>query len=418
MRKTIAPGKVRMGMKVLGFEGSWLHHPFWKKNFRIDDPETLRKVQESDVSGVVIEIGIEDIAVPVTAPRQAPAPASARPPRRTEAFVPVARSEAPINQDLERAKAVMQRARRIMFRVFEEGRLGRAVRGSDVSGLVEEISDAVMRNPAAMLHVARMKSKTEYTYMHSVAVCTLMINFARTLDLPEDSHRAIGMAGLLHDLGKVTMPIEILNKTGPLTDAEFEQMKMHTLNGRDLIAESTDIPEIALDVCAHHHEKMDGTGYPFGRQGAQLSVHARMSAICDVYDALTSDRIYKPSWTPQQALGAMQAWHGHFDDRLYFQFLRSVGIFPPGMLVELRSQRLAMILPGGRRNSRPRARAFYDLRQRDFIEPVDVQLDDSLRHDQVLREASPLAHGLPDWDLLKAALLGGRDPRPMVDKAA
>jgi putative nucleotidyltransferase with HDIG domain len=425
MRKTIVPGDAQMGMRVMGFEGSWLHHPFWKTNFVIDDAETLRRVREANIPGVIIETQTNPDTRVVRA--QAREATLIAPERKiiTPALLAEARSDRAAasrgpseDADLTRAKAVMNRARKVMFNLFEQARLGRAVRAGEVTALADEIAESVMRNPGAMLNVARLKSKTEYTYMHSVAVCTLMINLAKTLNMPENGYRAIGLAGLLHDVGKVTIPLEILDKAGKLTDAEYEEIKRHTTNGRDLIAESTDVPEIALDVCAHHHEKMDGTGYPFGLHGSELSIHARMGAICDVYDALTSDRIYKAGWTPQDALSSMQEWEGHFDPTLFFQFQRSIGIFPVGMLVELRSQRLGVILPNSRRNARPRASAFYDMRAQDFIAPEIVLLDESLRHDQAMRAADPARWSLQNWDMARAALLDGKDPRPLLDRAA
>jgi putative nucleotidyltransferase with HDIG domain len=412
-----------MGMRVMGFEGSWLAHPFWRCNFVIEDEATLRKVRESKVTGVVIEAQAEQPSARARPPASAPPrPAAAKP---SPQMPPISRLSAPEpappshqHDEVERAKAVLKRARAVMARVFEQARLGRSVRASEVSALVDEISEAVMRNPGAMVNVARLKTKTEYTYMHSVAVCTLMVNFARTLGLPEESHRAIGLAGLLHDVGKVTIPEEILDKPGRLTEAEYELIKMHTLNGRDLIAGSTDMPEVAIDVCTHHHERMDGTGYPFGHHAGQLTLHARMGAICDVYDALTSDRIYKAGWLPQETLTQMHGWQGHFDPELFFEFLKSVQIFPAGMLVELRSQRVGIILPPTRRNARPRARAFYDLRTRSFIAPEDVPLGESLRHDLPLREVDPVRLAFPHWERARGLLLDNKDPRPVLDLAA
>ncbi len=411
-----------MGMRILGFEGSWLHHPFWRANFTIEDAETLRKVRESKVTGVVIDVPADIQPAPAPAVAK-PAPAPRRQPpaaiRNRPAPEPTERSTSNGGSaDLERARTVIRRARQVMFRVFEQARLGRAVKAAELTSLVDEISDSVMNNPGAMLNVARLKDKNEYTYMHSVAVCTLMVNLARTLNLPEEDHRAIGMAGLLHDIGKITIPLEILDKPGALTAEEYELVKQHALNGRELIADSSDLTDIALDVCAHHHERIDGTGYPFGLAGERLTLYARMGAICDVYDALTSNRAYKEGWAPQEALKAMQSWEGHFDKEIFFQFMRSVGIFPAGMLVELRSRRLAVILPNGRRNSRPRARVFFDMREREFLPLEDVQLDDSLKHDQALREGDPARWRLADWDNLRDAILDNIDPRTQVNRAA
>lgn len=432
MKKTISPQSVQMGMRVLGFEGAWLKHPFWRSNFIIEDQEILQRVQDSSVDGVIVEMDESNAhqqpAAQMTAPPTAPTVAARGrfdAPRPVVNLRPIASRPArtetnssSYNADLERAKTVVNKARKVMFRVFEQARLGKVVKPADVASLVDEISESVMRNPSAILNIARLKSKNEYTYMHSVAVCTLMLNMARILNLPETTYRSIGLAGLLHDIGKISIPTQILDKPGKLTDEEYELVKMHTINGRDLIADSADMPEVALDVCTHHHEKMDGTGYPFGHAAENLSQHARMGALCDVYDALTSNRVYKPGWAPQEALSAMRGWEGHFDNALFFQFLRSVGIFPTGMLVELRSQRLGLVLPNGRRNSRPKVRAFFDMRAKDFIPPEDVWLEDSMKHDQALREGDAKHWPMPNWVDVQSAILQGNDPRHLIDRVA
>src|SRR5690606_14238117 len=141
--------------------------------------------------------------------------------------------------------------------------------------------------------ILRLKNKNEYTYLHSVAVCTLMVNAARYMGKSEAETRDYGMAGLLHDLGKMGIPDAILNKSGRLTDAEFEAVRNHPEHGYQVLRGSPNVPAMALDVCRHHHEKIDGTGYPFGLPADAISLVSRLGAVCDVYDALTSDRVYK-----------------------------------------------------------------------------------------------------------------------------
>ena len=142
--------------------------------------------------------------------------------------------------------------------------MGRAIEADAAQPLVEEISNSVMRNPGALISLARLKTADDYTYMHSVAVCALMIALARQLGLDEQQTRDAGMAGLLHDLGKALLPMEILNKPGKLTDEEFAIVKTHPGKGFDLLEHAQGVSEITKDVCLHHHEKVDGSGYPKG----------------------------------------------------------------------------------------------------------------------------------------------------------
>lgn len=408
-------------MFIQGFGGSWFKHPFWTSKFLIETAEDVEKVRQSDVPYVVIDdalgLGPEDEAParPAAAPAAAPSSRAAIPaPRRAAPIVAVPAgdpfSEDKRSADRKEAQKLVNRSKGVMTAVFNRARLGRAVRVAEVIDIVDDISESVARNPHALLSVTRLKSKDEYTYLHSVAVCTLMVNIARHLGLEEDVVRDMGLAGLLHDIGKMGVPEPVLNKNGRLTDEEFAMVKAHPEHGYQLLSEAPDMTDMALDVCRHHHEKVDGTGYPFGHAGEQISLAARLGAICDVYDALTSDRPYKNAWTPHEAMGAMWSWEGHFDRKLLFAFMQSVGVFPTGMLVQLRSNRLGVVLENTRRASRPRVCAFYATRERAFCEPEIVTIKDSLDGDQIVAAESPLNWGFADWPAMSEYLANGELP--------
>jgi HD-GYP domain-containing protein (c-di-GMP phosphodiesterase class II) len=303
--------------------------------------------------------------------------------------------------------ALVSRALKVLRRAFDDARLGRAVRMAEVTTVVDEVVESVERGPRTLLEVLRTKTRDEYTYLHSVAVCTLMVNVARQLGKGDGETRDYGLAGLLHDLGKMGISELILNKAGALTEAEFAAVRTHPEHGYQLLCETPDIPEMALDVCRHHHEKMDGTGYPFGLPAEAISLVARVGAVCDVYDALTSDRVYKEAWSPGEAIAAMWSWEGHFDRQLLFTFMQSVGIFPTGMLVQLRSNRLAIVLDPKRRNSGPRVLAFYATRDRAFIEAEEIVIKDNLANDSIVAPAEPEDWGLENWDRVAERLLSG-----------
>jgi putative nucleotidyltransferase with HDIG domain len=204
--------------------------------------------------------------------------------------------------------------------MFNEARLGKAVDTERCLPIVDEVAGSVARNPAAFMSLARLKNKDDYTYMHSVAVCALMVGLARQLGLNEEQTREAGLAGLLHDIGKMAMPLEILNKAGSLTDAEFDVIRSHPERGYEMLKGSEGVTEGALDVALHHHEKMDGTGYPHALAGDKLSLLARMGAVCDVYDAITSSRPYKAAWDPAGSIQRMAQWQGHFDSNVFSAF--------------------------------------------------------------------------------------------------
>jgi HD-GYP domain-containing protein (c-di-GMP phosphodiesterase class II) len=202
----------------------------------------------------------------------------------------------------------------------------------------------VYRNPGALISLARLKTADDYSYMHSVAVCALMVALGRNLGLDNAQCRQAGMAGLVHDMGKALIPVEILNKPGKLSDEEFAVMRSHPERGHALLVEGRGVDAVALDVCLHHHERIDGKGYPHRLAGDAVTRHARMGAVCDVYDAITSNRPYKAGWDPGESISRMAGWTGHFDELIFAAFVRSLGIYPTGALVRLASGRLAVVV--------------------------------------------------------------------------
>lgn len=393
-------------MYVSGFEGSWFRHPFWRAGFLIEDEATLEKIRSSDVRAVIIDTNC-GISVPPDEPATAMTEAS---PGHDPCIVemPTTRPGRTADAEVERARSILRQGKALVTGLFSDARLGKLTVTQDVLALVSDISRSVERNHVTLINMARLKSRDEYTYLHSVAVCALMINFARHLQMPEAQVHEMGVAGLLHDVGKMAMPPEILNKTGRLTSQEFAEIQRHPLAGRELLATCDNVPPAALDVALHHHERVDGAGYPFGLMGPDLSIAARMGAICDIYDALTSDRCYKDAWTPAEAITRMASWQGHCDPDLLFTFMQSLAIFPPGLLVRLRSNRLAVVLPNGRRGSRATARAFFDTRARDFLPAEDVSITGDLNGDQVIGREEPAHWPFPDWVRLHADLMDGK----------
>ena len=368
--KRINVAQLRLGMHLHAFEGNWLDHPFWKTRFALKDAADLRRVADSPVRECWIDIS-RGLDVPAAdtddrpALRTGPYPASAaanaaaaltpagsRAPLPLPMSPPITPPAAPaarpartdMADELQQAAKLCQRSREAITSMFAEARLGRALEAERCLPLVDDITQSVFRNPGALVSLARLKTADDYSYMHSVAVCALMVALASKMGLDDAACREAGLAGLLHDLGKAAMPLAILNKPDKLTEDEFSVIRTHPQRGWQMLHDGQGASEVAMDVCLHHHERFDGTGYPNRLAGEALSTFARMGAVCDVYDAITSNRPYKAGWDPSESIARMASWKGHFDPVIFRHFVRSLGIYPNGSLVRLESGRLAVVM--------------------------------------------------------------------------
>lgn len=399
MLKKIPTHAVRIGMFIQGFDGNWLSHPFWKNRFVIDDAEDLARVRQSGVGGVWIDtskgLDIDGLKSPAPAPVAVTTIIEAPVVAESAVAIP----SCSVRDELQRAAKLIKRSKKAVTELFQEARLGNAINIEGCMPLVTDISESLARNSSALLGLARLKHKDEYTYMHSVAVCALMLSLARQLGLDEERAREAGLAGLLHDVGKMAMPLEVLNKPGSLTDAEFAIMRSHPERGHAMLLAAGSLPESALDVCLHHHEKYDGSGYPGHLAGEDISLLARMGAVCDVYDAITSNRPYKQAWNPAESLARMAQWTGHFDTRVFHALVRTVGIYPLGSLVRLESGRLGVVvdLLSGKLTT-PVVRVFFSAKNRAAIVQQEVDLSRPGVNDRILSREDPAEWGFSNLD--------------------
>ncbi|HMX16861.1 MAG TPA: HD-GYP domain-containing protein [Rhodocyclaceae bacterium] len=402
MLKKIPVEKVRVGMYIQEFCGSWMDHPFWRGSFVLKETGDLRRIRESGVREVRIDTSkgldvapdVEEVGdtVPVaqdSAEAKNPAPAG-----------PASMSErSSMQEEIKRAARTVAKAKEAVASMFQEARMGKALDANDALPLVEEISSSVFRNPGALISIARLKNKDEYTYMHSVAVCALMVALARQMGQDDDQAREAGLAGLVHDVGKMMIPDAVLNKPGKLTDEEFALVKRHPEEGHKLLLEGQNIVESTLDVCLHHHEKMDGTGYPHRLPAEKISVFARMGAVCDVYDAVTSNRPYKSGWDPAESLKRMAEWKGHFDERIFQAFVRSLGIYPIGSLVRMESGRLAVVVEQSEKSLlTPRVRAFFSTKSGTHLKPELIDLARANIQDRIIAREDPAKWGIQNLE--------------------
>lgn len=407
MLKTISTQQVRLGMFIHALKGAWIDHPFWRKSFVLEDTETLSLLLASNIKELIIDtkkgLDVEDLstaehteklkAIISTEPNNEEKVVIIE--KENQSTAPIARISA--NEERAKASKILNESKAAITSMFDEVRMGKAVDANQVLPLVDEITSSITRNESALISLVRLKNRDEYTYMHSVAVCALMIALAKELGLSESEVKVSGMAGLLHDIGKMSVNPDILNKPGALTDSEFDLVRMHPQYGYEILLKGQNISKEALDVCLHHHEKIDGSGYPKKLTGDQISLYAKMGAVCDVYDAITSNRPYKAGWEPALSLHRMAQWSNHFDDVVFKAFVKSVGIYPVGSMVQLKSGRLGVVIDQSPSSLlTPVVRVFYSIHAKARITMEDIDLSKPNCNDKVIKNEDPRTWGIHD----------------------
>ena len=408
MLKKIRVDQIRLGMHIKEFCGSWIEHPFWRSGFLLDDENDLKAILATNLEEVWIDCSKGVDVLSNTHTNHASAVKTAlitnRSHHKPQLQAGVASTS--VAEEMQRAERIRAQAKRVVVSMFQEARMGKAIDTGGAYKLVEEITDSVTRNPSAFIGLVRLKTADDYTYMHSVAVCAMMVALAKQLGLSESQTRSAGIAGLMHDLGKVAMSVDLLNKPGKLTDAEFAIIKTHPTQGHSLLLASGNKDPIVLDVCLHHHEKMDGSGYPEGLKGEEISLFAKMGAVCDIYDATTSNRPYKSGWDPAESLHKMAEWSdGHLDWNVFQAFVKSLGIYPVGSLVRLSSGKLGVVVEQtGKVLTEPRVKIFFCTSSNTRIPPRIVDLSVPGSSEKIVGREDPAKWQFADLNELWSGL--------------
>jgi putative nucleotidyltransferase with HDIG domain len=372
MIKKVPADRLRTGMYVHDLNCSWMDHPFLRNQFMIEDAAMLRKIAEAGIGDVYIDTsrGVDVLdGRPGDDETGEPQP---------EMAAPVGLSE-PSNSlvaDLQRAKKLHADANKLIGNLMHDIRLGQQIEVEQCEPVVEGILDSIFSRPDALLPLAQVKNRDEYTFQHSVAVAALAAAFGRTLDMSREVIKELAIGGLLHDVGKALIPDSVLNKPGKLTDDEFVLMKCHAIRGAELLKKTPGISEIAYSAAAQHHERFDGTGYPQGLKGDEISIYGQMLAIVDVYDAITSLRVYHKGMPPTEALRKMFQWSTcHFSPKLVQAFIKGIGIYPAGSLVRMESGRMGVVREVvSDKLLQPVVKVMYHAERRCYLPPEIVAL--------------------------------------------
>src|SRR5574343_1528457 len=375
MIKQIRSEQLKPGMYIHDLNCGWLDHPFVSNAFAVLDQATVDKI----VSLGIRELYIDTVKGADVWAARPQAEVNAELEKRLQEIAQK-RAEKPVVIELKdeaaRARRLHAEANKMARLVLNDIRLGQKIQIDRVEPLVDNMVESVFRHQDALLPMARLKNVDDYTFEHSVGVAALLIAFGRTLKLPKETIREIALGGLLHDIGKAHVPEAILNKPGKLTDDEFAKMKSHVNASLHLLHGVPGIGSATRQVVAEHHERIDGSGYPNRLAGKAISQYGQMAAIVDVYDAITSNKIYCRGMPPTQALKKLLEWSKHhFDPQLVQTFVRAIGIYPTGTLVRLESNRLGVVVEQNENNLlQPVVRIFYHAGQQHYIPPEMVDL--------------------------------------------
>ncbi len=359
MKRKVHVLDLQIGMYISELDRPWVETPFLFQKFELRTSEEMEQLKkhctyvyvdtelgpdvapkprdkESVVRILKLEEQDEKIKREVKKIAEAPSRRSQRPayPDRT-----------PFQRELVRAREVQSQTRVLMRTTIEEVQKGKAINIPLTEKVVDNMVESVIRNPDALVCLSQLKDVSEYTALHSVRTCVLALTFGRHLVLSKDELKILGVGALLHDIGMAKLPATILDKPGGLTVEEFELMTQHVPWGLEILKQSGGVPPAALEILEQHHERHDGSGYVRKLKGDLIGYVGAICAIVDVYDAITSQRVYRGPVSADDALKRMYEWrHKDFHAELVEEFIKCMGIYPIGSLVELSTGGVGVVI--------------------------------------------------------------------------
>jgi len=337
---------LKMGMYVAELDRPWLETPFIFQGFLITNEDELDQINQY-CEFVYVDRSKSRVAIPVV---------NAFPLEKVEQPAATEHKEPPpylkqFEEEFPKAKKIYERVQSQLKNSFRDVRIGRALRSSEIRSNVEEIAQSIIRNPDAMMLMTNMKAMDDYMVVHSLNVCILSLIFSRFMAIEEEMMTELGMGALLHDIGEIRLPKELLNKPTDLTAEEHATVQKHTEYGASILRENSGIPDEAIDIAMHHHERIDRSGYPSKLGGQEISLNAKIVGIVDVYDSLTSTTPYRSYISSTDALKSMYDWRGTlFDSTLVENFIQCLGIYPVGSTLELNSGEIGIVISASPEN--------------------------------------------------------------------
>lgn len=401
MIKKIHVSDLQIGMYVTDMNNTWIPQQNSRRRGLIKSQKTIDQIRQLGITELFIdtEKGLDcpQGTSAVIAEVQREQFESLRMQSGNLADKPV-----PFGTERGQAEKVHSQAKRLVGDILDEIKHGKAIDAIAVSTLADELITSLDNNSDALSCLTRIRSKDAYLLEHSVNVGILLGVFARSLNLERPVIRELVTGGLLHDVGKIVVPESVLNKPGKLDAEEWEEMKRHVDYGERILDATAGLSPLTRSICALHHERMDGTGYPRGLPADKISLYGRMSAIVDVYDAITADRVYHKGMSPHEALKKLIEWSVfHLDKELVYQFIRCISIYPVGTVVELDNGQAGVVIEANPGNPlAPVVRVFYTVKHRRYLEPQVIDLADRHSERQIVGTLEPGELGIREIDFI------------------
>ncbi|MEJ6475678.1 HD-GYP domain-containing protein [Pseudoalteromonas piscicida] len=295
-----------------------------------------------------------------------------------------------VDAEMKQAVKLYDEARAIQDKAFNDIKAGREIEIDAFKTTARGFIDSVFRNQDALSCIARIREKNTYLLEHSINVAILMAIFCKHLGYSRALTEEMTTGALLHDIGKIEIPDSILNKPDKLTLDEYNIMKSHAKYSFDILL-NAGLSQVSCEIAGYHHERLDGSGYPYGKTADELPQHVRMAAIIDVYDALTAERIYKDGMTPIKAFKLMrEGCPHHFDEQLLTHFIACIGVYPVGTLVKLTSGKVGVIAQSNPKEPlKPVVKVFYQAKYMHYTEVQDIDLSAKKANDELESAIKP-----------------------------
>ena len=389
------------GMYVSGLDRPWLGTPFFTQGFLLESEEDIARVR--DYCEFVFIDTRKSVYIPPKVTRQN---IGERPRIPIEHIfegrkISSYKDNTSWRDEHPRAKAAMDNLLQDITHIYEHVSASGKVDAIRVKKSADPIIASISRNPDACLWLGRLKQHDKYTYHHSLSVSIWAVALGRQLGLQKHDLRSLAIGGMLMDVGKILVDPELLNANRPLTAEETQEMRHHVAHGVHLVKKSGIHNQDVLDMVGLHHERHDGTGYPRGLKGNAIPPFARIAAIADTYDAITSERSYAEAKAPAEAIRELyQARDTKFQTELVEAFIQAVGIYPAGTLVELTSGEVGVVVAESRsRRLLPKVILILDARKSEYAKPKLVDLQDTANNGRgnpisISHSLEPGAHGI------------------------
>ncbi len=420
----IPVSQLQIGMHVIRVDRPWEDTDFLLQGFILQNEEDVLAVQQQ-CETVVVEGRVNVVSEPSErssvssrkSTRRTGAPgtsqASSSIPKRKVTYI----NKVDASREMAAATMSYADAKSTAKSIMSSLRLGRALEMNQIYQVVDSCVDSILRNDNALLLLTKIKNKDEYTAEHCINVSILSAAFAKHLGLLGGEIRTVALCGLLHDVGKMRIDDDILNKPGALTPEEFAVMKNHTTFGRDVLAALPRLAHAAVDVAYSHHERMDGKGYPRGLAGHQIPLFAKIVGLVDTYDAITSSRVYDKG---RASMEALQIIHRNkstqFDAGLAVEFIRMIGVYPPGSIVEMTNEEVGIVLTTHATSKlKPRVLLVRDANKHPLATFREVDLlketrDSAGQPYKIAREVPDESYGIVMKDFIEQGILNRKAP--------